>query len=89
MGTFCSQNPSITVTHIPTGEQVRSDLLHRGHTQQNRYALAKRILQSRLWALNNGVTRSDAVVAHYELPDDAMYPNALQDYRVLANEEKK
>ncbi|MCL4469879.1 MAG: hypothetical protein ACYC05_11675 [Sulfuricella sp.] len=73
-------NFAVRITHKPTGEMVCVD-----STTARSMAQAKRqadeLLRARVWAANNGLKKSCAEIASYELPDDDQYPYDLNEYR--------
>lgn len=74
---------SVRVTHAPTGEQATIDS-YSAKTLREAHNKATKLLRSKVWAAQNGIHRPKIgeVVANYNLPDDAPFPNELGDYRV-------
>lgn len=81
IGYWTTNGASVKVTHEPTGETVRLDnCFHRSDHKKKEMAL--KIIRSRLWAIQNGMGRSEEEVSVCDIPEDRdWYPNDFVDYR--------
>ena len=72
-------NPSVRITHIPTGISVS---VTNCNSQNEAFKKAMMILKSKLYARKNGIIKKSEIVYKYNFPNNVDWADDIKDYAV-------